>query len=41
MDEFAERDDILKKVVDTMKMQLNELQMCKLKLERQENIWTN
>ena len=33
--------NILKKVVDTMKMQLNDLQMCKLKLERQEKIWSN
>ena len=32
---------ILQKVVDTMKVQLNELQMCKLKLERQVKIWTN
>ena len=32
---------ILQKVVETMKVQLNELQMCKLKLERQVKIWTN
>ena len=29
---------MLQKVVDTMKVQLNELQMCKLKLERQVKI---
>ena len=29
---------ILQKVVETMKVQLNELQMCKLKLERREDM---
>ena len=39
MDDFAKREIL--QVVGTMKVQLNELQMCKLKLERQVKIWTN
>ena len=39
MDDFAEREIL--QVVGTMKVQLNELQMCKLKLQRQVKIWIN
>ena len=39
MDDFAEREIL--QVVGTKKVQLNELQMCKLKLQRQVKIWIN
>ena len=39
MDDFAEREIL--QVVDSMKVQLNELQMRKLKLQRQVKIQNN